>query len=318
MDKKIFGFFLLFSLVLFLGCIGGGEKPSSEEQVGIVNKGTLNATILINGKPGDSITLLSSQSAQIGLTLKNSGLRTLGNVTGMLLGCLESDLDNPGDIEPKSAQYLSWTVTAPLLGTSEIIKCPTSIRICFDYDSSSYTELVFIPEDYREAPPAPNAATASDFFAFSYNFGVIRVLKSGLNEIVGQISIKNVGPGWVDYIRYQGTNLQIYTVKKLTIDISDIDGVEIVRYGELSQDKLIENGWLDDNKKVLTITEENAGNYLYFLKMIQGKELVPRIVLNITNPELFQDSVNVYTMDVDVEHGYCIDMATINTEMRGR
>jgi len=41
-------------------------------------------------------------------------------------------------------------------------------------------------------------------------------------------------------------------------------------------------------------------------------------VLNVKNPDAFQDGLNVYTLNSEADYGYCVDVATINVELRGR
>ncbi|MCD6546974.1 MAG: hypothetical protein J7K22_00250 [Nanoarchaeota archaeon] len=321
MDKKIFAFFLLFSLVLFLGCIGGNKEKKTEE----VSTGTLNATILINGKETNNLVLVSGQSAQIGLRLKNVGSRDIFNATGFLIGCLESEETDKYDIAPNGEQFFSWTVRAPVLGTSEIIKCPTTIRICFDSVSKGYTELIFIPETYNDVIPAPNYYSSGDFLKFTYNAGAMRVICNktngecnvadpSINNMVIAVYTRNIGPGWVDYRKYSN-GLAINTLKKLSFNLSG-DNVEIIKFGELSKEQL--DNWLSDDGKYLEIKASEAGDYKYLLKLVQGKELYSRIVLNVKNPDAFQDGLNVYTLNSEADYGYCVDVATINVELRGR
>ncbi|MCD6575541.1 MAG: hypothetical protein J7K73_00065 [Nanoarchaeota archaeon] len=312
MNKKaLLAFSLLFLLALTFGCIGGKKEEGSGEQ----GVGTLNATILVNGVKTNTLNLVSNQNAQIGIKIKNTGVNPIENVTGRILGCLEAEDAYVDEILPNNQRYMSWDVRAPEMGEGERINCPTTIRICFDYNSKGYTDLVFIPGDYNDVPPSPSRYVSSDFLDIAYNFGVDRVIPdSDENTLSGQIIIKNVGPGWVDYINYSN-NLSLNTIRKINITLIG-DNIEITKFGGLSKSEL--GDWLSDDGKSLVITSDNVGEYKYLLKLIQGKELFLKMNIEPTNPAAFQESTKIYQLRTEINHGYCIDIATLDTTLRGR
>ena len=312
MDRRLFVFFLLFLLVLSFGCTGGSkEKPHQQ------NTGSLNATVLVNGIQSDTLSLVSNQNAQIGVNLKNNGVRTLFNVTGRLLGCLEANDSNISEILPNTKNYLSWDVKAPEMGEGETMNCPTTIRICFNYTSKGYTDIVFVPENYNDIPPASSSTSSSDYFNFNYKFGVNRVINnSNDNTFSGEIYLKNIGPGWVDYVNYSN-GLSMNMLRSINLTLIG-DNLEIVKFGGLNQSTLQSNGWLRNNNKTLNINSSNVDSYGYLIKLIQGKELFDKMTLNVTNSHAFQDSTYIAGLKTEVNHGYCIDVATLNTQLSGR
>ena len=311
MDRKaLFAFFLLFLLVLTFGCIGETKEEKKN------NPGILNATILINGIESNKIDLVSYQNAQVGVKIINHGTEKITNVTGRLLGCLDTNDARVDEILPNTQKYMSWSVKAPELGQGEKINCPTTIRLCFDYTSKGYTDLVFLPENYADVPPVGSSTSAGDFLKFDYAFGTNRVTNEGNNEFSGNIYLRNVGPGWVDYATYSD-GLAMNTIKNITITIIG-DNIEIIKFGDLNQSTLNNNGWLSDDNKNITISTDNIGNYKYLLKLVQGKELFFKMSMNVTNPSEFQDSTKIYNLKTEANYGYCIDIATIDTTLKGR
>ena len=312
MDKKLFIFFLLFFLVLSFGCTGGSKEKAKQQ-----NTGSLNATVLVNGVKSNTLSLVSEQNAQIGVNLKNNGVRPLFNVTGRLLGCLTSKDSSVAEILPNTKNYLSWGIKAPTMGEGESITCPTTIRICFDYISKGYTDIVFVPENYSDVPPSPSSTTSSDYFNFNYKFGVNRVINGGNdNTFSGEIYLKNTGSGWVDYVNYtDGLNINMLRSINLTL-IGD--NLEIVKFGGLNQSTLKNNGWLRNNNKTLYIDSNNVSSYGYLIKLIQGKELFDKMTLNVTDSNVFQHSTYIAGLRTEVNHGYCVDVATIDTHLNGR
>lgn len=311
MDKKIlFAFSLLFLLALTFGCIGGSKEKEKS------NLGSINATILINGVESNKMNLVSNQNAQVGVKISNYGTGTIKNVTGKLLGCIGTKDAHADEILPNTQKYISWSVKAPELGQGESINCPTTIRLCFDYTSKGYINLIFLPENYTEAPPVASSTSSGDFLKFSYAFGINRITNEGDNEFSGNIYLKNIGPGWVDYATYSN-GLAMNTIKNMTITIQG-DNIEIIKFGSLNQSTLHKKGWLTSDNKNLTISAKDIGNYKYLLKLIQGKELFLKLSMNVTNPTSFQDSTKIYNLRTEANYGYCIDIATIDTTLRGR
>lgn len=310
----------MFSLIFILGCNfpGGGGGSNVSAATGEVSKGTFNASILVNGMGTSTMSLLSEQSAQIGLQIKNIGSSDLKDVKALLIGCIEGkpNKDNITVMYPNTADYLSWTVQAPPLSQSEVINCPLTIRICYDKNSSGYTELKFIPDQYTEAPEPANSFSDSDVLSISFNFPVIRVLNTSANDITGSLTITNIGPGWVDYSNYSVyPNLSINTIKSLTINLS-ANKVAITKLRDISGSDL--SKWLSNGGKLLTLTTKNAGSDISLLKLVQGKELYLPLRLNVTNASIYQSAPKTELLDVTIEHGYCLDIATIQTTLRGR
>ena len=313
MNKKIlFAFSLLFLLALSLGCIGGNKNSNNNAQA---TSGTLNATILINGVQRNNMVLVSEQNAQIGLKLKNNGNEPIENVTGRVLGCLNSSDAFTEEVLPHTQKYLSWDVKAPELGEGEKINCPTTIRICFDYTTKGYTDLVFVPEDYNEAPPSPSHTVSGDYLGINYKFGVARVMKQGDNEMNGEITINNIGDGWVDYINYTN-GMSLNTLRKVNITLIG-DNIAISKFGGLDQSEL--SNWLSNDKKTLILTADNTKEgYSYLTKLVQGKSLFLKLNINVTNPDSFQDGTKIYQLRTEINYGYCIDIATLDTTLSGR
>ena len=309
MNKNFFYFLLIFSLILILGCIDGGQQqqPTSNETVGQFSKGTFSAKVIVNGQSTNMMTLLSQQSAQIGLQIQNVGGSDIKNVKAILVGCVEGTVHkDKANITAGSQDFFSWTVTAPPLSQSELINCPTTIRVCYDRISRGYTELKFIPDAYLDAPEPPNSFSDSDVLATTFNIGVTRVLNNSPNDFSGTITISNIGPGWVDYVSYTD-GLSINTLRKLTINVSSSNVVIT---------KLRDTPGNYGSSFVLDAT--TAGSNISLLKLVQGNELYLPIRLNVTNSNPYQSAPITETLNVEIDHGYCLDLATIQVTLRGR
>ena len=307
----IFVFFLMFLVAFSMGCIGGENK-----QKNVTN--SLNTQVLVNGIQTDKIHLVSGQSVQIGVKIKNEGNSKIENLTGRVLGCLSSGdrLPQKQELTPNSEVYLSWDIKAPQMGEGETINCPTTIRICFETETKGYTDLVFLPEDYSEEPPVAHKESFSDFLKFDYNFGVMRVIDSteeGKNTFSGNIYLTNVGNGWVDYISYKN-NLNLNVLKELNVTLVG-DNIKFTSFGGV---KNIPNNWISNNGKTLVITPSNVGDYSYILRLIQGKELFEKVGFETTDSGKFQDSTHIYQLKTSAKYGYCIDVATLDTTLSGR
>jgi len=62
----------------------------------------------------------------------------------------------------------------------------------------------------------------------------------------------------------------------------------------------------------------SAGTSISLLKLVQGNELYLPIRLNVTNAAAFQTAPITETLNVEIDHGYCLDLATIQVSLRGR
>jgi hypothetical protein len=308
----------LFSLIFILGCIGSGQPTSTvNASSGEVSKGTFSAALLVNGKGTDTLTLLSEQSAQIGLQIQNKGGSDINNVKASLIGCINGvpTKDTNALMSPNSQDYFSWTVQAPTLSQSEIINCPLTIRICYDTTAQGYTDLNFIPDTYTGIPETPGTFSSSAVLGLTFDFPVIRVLTDGSNNVTGSLTITNIGPGWIDYSSYIN-NLTIYTLRSLAINIT-ADKVKITKLRDLSESEL-KSGWVSNSGRTLNITTANAGDQISLLKLIQGNSLYLPIRLTVTDSSIYQSAPKTETLNVFVAHGYCLDLATIQTSLRGR
>jgi len=317
----------LFSLVFIFGCISGpSDQTNVNESTGEVAKGTFSANILVNGKGTDTISLLSQQSAQIGLQIRNSGDSELKNVKALVVGCIDgvATKNNASIITVGGQDYFSWTVTAPSLSQSEVINCPITIRVCYDKVSKGYTELKFIPEQYTEAPEPPTSYSDSDVLSLSFNFPVIRVLcnttgstcnvNPNANEISGSLTITNIGPGWIDYTNYSTSEgLAINTIRGLRINVT-ADKVKIIKLRDVSGLR----GWLSNEDRTLNLTTSKAGTEISLLRLVQGKDLYLPIRLNVTDSLIYQSEPKTETLNVEVDHGYCVDLAQLSATLRGR
>jgi len=318
LNKNFFYFLLIFSLILILGCIGGGQQQATpNETSGQFSKGTFSAKVIVNGQTTNTMTLLSQQSAQIGLQIQNVGGSDLKNVKAILVGCAEGVVHkDKANITAGAQDFFSWTVTAQSLSQSEIINCPTTIRVCYDRISRGYTELKFIPEDYLDVPEPPNSFSDSDVLATTFNIGVTRVLTNISNDFSSTITISNIGQGWVDYANYTGS-LSLNTLRKLTINISS-PNVVITKL----RDALVPVRNITEisgsNWTAVVLNASTAGPDISLLKLVQGNELYLPIRLNVTNANPYQSAPITETLNVEIDHGYCLDLATIQVTLRGR
>jgi hypothetical protein len=318
MDKSLFVFLVPISLILVLGCIfPSGPSTTVDTATGEFSKGTFGGVLLVNGQGTETVSLLSEQSAQIGLRLRNVGSGEVENINALLVGCLEGQAvrSSTEQLLGGSEDVFSWSVQAPPLSSGEVISCPVFIRVCYDKVSRGTTELRFVPEGYTDIIEPASQFSDSDVLGINFNFGAIRVLSSGRNEVSGAITITNIGAGFVDYTAYPaGSNLAINTLRGVTMNLT-APGVEIVRIRDVTQDKLP----LSSDARTLELTASGASiDTLSLLRLIQGREDFLQVRLNVTDPERYQEGPMTETLDVEVDHGYCIDVATLQATLRGR
>ena len=105
-------------------------------------------------------------------------------------------------------------------------------------------------------------------------------------------------------------------MKQIKLQIVETPGIEFQKYGELDSTDMVD--FLSGGNKIFTINASNASDFIYMLRMVQGREINSRVVLNVVSPDAFQKGVEVGTFETEIEHGYCMDIATINTVLRGR
>jgi len=321
--KNLFIFLLIFLAFVF-GCVGGPAETKATTEVAT---GPINGTVLLNGNPGNVLNLVSGQIAEISLDMRNVGVTEMKNIEARLIGCLPAregseEIAKEESLSPNERTFLSWSVQALELGQSEIINCQDILRVCYDTESKGIREIKFLPEAWTGEQEVAHSSTTSDVLDFKYSIGTFRVLKSGENILSGTIKIENVGPGWVDYmnrsrlLRDGKPALKMNHLKSLNITISG-EGVKFISISDLKGNDL--TPYLTNNGRTIYLSIDQIDeNYDYLLKLIQGKELYLKFQLEVTDPDLFQDSPITRTLSIEADHGYCIDVATITVKMRGR
>ncbi len=313
MKKKLVCFFLFFFfIVLTMGCIGNGENDVEKREKELIT------TILINGRESNSLEFVSGQSAEIGLNVKNFGTEPIENVTVRMIGCLDDEAINnqSSEILPNIEHYFNWRVEAIDMGRGERIDCSSFLRVCFDYNTLSKSDVIVIPEDHG-TPQSPYSITTGDYLDVIYNIGVTRFIRNRKNEIVGNIIIRKMGPGSVDYPEYID-NPSRNILREIKIEIRDIDGAVIEDYGELKGERL-EPIRESDTNLIINYQNDVVRNNLYLLRLIGGNELRSRIVISIPEEysDLYQDRMNIGSIELDINYGYCIDTTPIYVTMRG-
>lgn len=321
MDTKFFFFFLFFLLILTIGCIDFADRIRTSEDE--IVKGGISAELLINGVPtGDSLNLISEQKVTMILKLKNVGERPIENVNAVIFGLFESEEEefegitlNPGEI-----YYLTWDMEAEKVRRGENLRGPTIFQVCFEQTAESYIQIITIPEDYRDTIPTPHSHTSSDYLNIRYRLNPTKIIEdSKQNIIYGDITVTNKGFGDIDYLDYTG-NLSINILKEVRINTSRMgdkfQNTDIVNYAWRNREQL--QPYLENNNLIINNEEIKSVDEFQFLRLIRGRELNSRIMLNVTDPENFQDTIEVGIIDIEIDHGYCIRIATINTVISGR
>ncbi len=317
MIKKIFYFFLFFFLiVLAMGCIGNGNGETTEHAVN-----GLSPTILIGGVESNRIELVTGQRTELGLNLKNLGEREIENVNSKLIGCLEVETEFDNDTEeipPGTEYYFNWRVKPMDLGRGERINCDSFFRICFDYTTESYSDVIAIPEGYG-VPPSPFSTTTGEYLNVLYNIEPTRIIDGEENRIVGEIIIRNVGTGAIDYVDYID-NPSRNILRTIEIELEGLEGAKIVRLGG----DPIENIEDDDGIQILEdgtkiIIDYNGLDNVHLLRTIRGHEIRNRIEIKIPEDYSceYQESLNIGELRLRVNNGYCIDTSPISVTMRG-
>lgn len=302
MDKKFFCFFLFFFfIVLTMGCIdiGNGEEVEEKEMIG-----EISSTILIDGVERNTLDLISGQGAEIGLNIKNHGTKSIENVTIRMVGYLKEDYSNneTDEIFPNTEYYFNWGVIAPELGSGERISSPVFFRVCFDSNTVSYSDVITIPEGHG-SPPTPYSTTSSDYLTVLYNIPPTRIISGRENRIVGEIIIRNIGSGSIDYEIYRD-GLTRNTLRDITVELKGLPGAEIARYsGREIGDTIVS---LDSRDEDINL-----------LRLIRGHELRARIEITIPDLDEYQRTTQIGGLELDINHGYCIDTPSITLNLRG-
>ena len=314
MKKNLFYFFfILFFIVLSLGCIETDEKEDEE----IVTDG-ISSSILINGVQSRNIDLISEQRAEVGVRVKNFGDKPIENVTVKLIGYLniENHISNETDrIFPNTEHYFNWLISAPRMRVGERISTMAYFRICFDYDTISYSDVITIPEAYG-APPTPYTVTESDYLDVLYNIPATRMIEGKEdNRIVGEIIIRNIGEGDVDYPVYID-NPSRNILRTIEVNVIGLENATIGRFGGERISSLEEDGGVEiinDTKLIISHTTDKA----HLLRVIRGQELRTRIEITIPDSEEYQKTTTIGGLEIDINHGYCINTPTISMNLRG-
>jgi hypothetical protein len=222
-----------------MGCTGGGNGNLSEQTASAkFSKGIFNSTIKINGAEKTAITLGSKQPAEIGLVVKNEGPNDVSNMTFRAIGCV--DYDNPINgivnrtlLAKGVTDYISWSVRAPELGTSESFSCPLIIRTCFNEISKGYFEIDVLPENYTNVPGTANSYYQSGLFKTASDFGVLRIINGSSNIYYGTLRLNNSGSGWIDYINQSPeSNLGADKIRSIKMDITGNTGIDFYKIGD--------------------------------------------------------------------------------------
>jgi|GEM_PF-2802134 len=310
MKKFLFLFFISSLIILILGC----SQPQTQESI---NMNELNATVIINGKETNSIELIPYQNAEVGVKITNNGKYEMKNVSLKLISGVKNTPKKTNEIimVPGQTMYFSWSISGISLSSNERITIPASIKVCFDYISKGYSDIVFIPESYTDIPPSSSGNFASDYLSITHDFGVNRIIPNGINEIRGKIILKNIGKGNIDYPDYSSDYNKGMTINKLRsikINLTAPDA-KIVEFNGNSN---LEN-WTKNPGWSLEINKSNEGEFSRTLTLLQANELSLPITINITDTNKYQEQriERIYT---EIEHGYCINTANFNIIMKGQ
>ncbi len=233
-------FFIIGLLLISFGCVKN-NKQDSAKAVTENNVGIISYTYSLNGKNSTSITLLKGEQAELGTKLTNMGKRDMKNVTLKLISCLDPLTENNyyNKLSPGETAYFSFTLLNDLSLGSQQIKCPSTVRVYFYYLTKSYTDIAVVGGEYSDEPPKLISYSDSDLLTIHYQLPqVFRVVEGSDKIIAGNLIIKNVGDGIVDYTEVGKTNeiseILIRTPKN--IELTSIGGfnVNLVKLGSSS------------------------------------------------------------------------------------
>lgn len=333
--KTFFTFLLLFSIILILGCIGGGSGDvGPQTSQADIQKGNINATLLINGKETTQTSLLGEQTTEIALKYRNAGTRTMNNLQSVVVGCLTPvsvNWDPGSDLGPGQEVYMSWTMQAPEMGQGERITCPVIIRTCYEQTSDGYTEIPVVNEDYRDEFASASTYVRSDVLNIFNDANTFRIInaKGNDNEMLGRIYVSNSGPGWVDYVTYPvGEGLAIYKLKEINLNLTGEGNLRFKSIAGIDASNLESKNWLTNEGKTFSLNAADTSadfdsdnvpeSYDYLLKMIGGKELSILYKIGANADDYTGDNELVFErMNYEVTSGYCTDVATVSVILSG-
>ena len=320
MKRKTFFLFLSLIFIVFsFGCVSNGGSQEEAEASYVVAKFPINGTILINGNPGSSASLVSGEPLEISLKFKNSGDQTMYDLTGISTGCLEEVSKSAAAdlLEPNAQQFFSWSFKALDLQSSSKISCPQALRLCYETEADGVVQIVLVPENWNSEFPIPSSTYTSDVLSLGFQLGAVRVLKEGDNNFTGKLIIMNVGPGWVDYANYSkygaradgSPALGINLLKNLTLKIATEDSGIVI--------KKVFDEPVNEKETVIDTTQIGKDKE-YLLRLIQGRELDIPIKFEVKDPSKYQSTPVIETLQIEIHHGYCIDVGSVDITMTGR
>jgi hypothetical protein len=334
MNKTFFFFLVLFFIIFTLGCgafnkTGGSLDASATSQI---SKGNLNSTILVNGKEKTSFDLLGEQTAIVVVNIKNIDTKEMRNLELRVYGLnVTPKLQTPVEVMyPDSTESFQWTVRAPKLGESERLTVPLIIRACYEQTVSGRTDIVVIPKDEEVGDFGTTFTDISGAVKLEFNTAPIALVGEGNSgHSRTDVYVRNVGAGWVDYFNYSKDNLSVSKLKEVNLQlITSSNALKIKTFNDFDATKLIVNG--DSSGKItqtITIKSsdtnfdlDNTGvekSYPYFLKLVNGKELNLRLGMEVLDGSDYEQTTSEL-LKVNATYGYCLDLATLNVNMRGR
>ena len=197
--KKIIFLLIFFVLFFSFGCVKNNNKQVSTQANKTV--GIIYYTYQLNGKKIDSMTLYKDEQGQVNIHLKNLGKYPMKDVNLRLISCISpySKNSNAKSILPGGLQYFDFVLFNNISLPGENIPCESTVRLYFDYHTSSYFDIGILNESFKGEPPAVSKNSDNELVSITYNLPSAFRLLGNNRYINGVIHIKNIGLGTVDY-----------------------------------------------------------------------------------------------------------------------
>ncbi len=265
-------FFIIVILLFSFGCMN--KKTNEVKESTTSTAGIISYQYSLNGKNSTVLRLYHGEQAEVSVKIKNMGQHSIENVTLKLISCLDPTSVSPNtdpqysEIMPNSEGYFSFTLYNDISLASQEIKCPSIVRVFFDYTTDSYHDIAIMNKNYSGAQPKSLSYSDNELLSVNYELpSAFRLIDSKI--ISGRVIIKNLGTGLVDYPNVGHTN----EIKEIDIRVpSDMKLIEIGGYKVSKMDvkleekngyrtyKIVSSKLTQDQRDVITRLAVGAGN----------------------------------------------------------
>ena len=313
--KKAIVVLILFILFFSFGCVKNKKEVSS-----VANKtmGIVYYTYQLNGKKANSMTLYKNEQGQVNIHLKNLGKYTMKDVNLRLISCIEpySKSSHSDSMLPGAVQYFNFVLYNNISLPGERIPCGSTIRLYFNYHTSSYCDIGILNENYNGEAPAVARNSDNELVSVEYNLPSAFKIIGNNRDISGVIHIKNVGLGTIDYYNVSKHAMNEISEIKITLP-KDLSLSSLGGYNDLEGNCNVESSVKkDENVYIINSTSLEPSCKGSLITMSVGAGNPGEIYLPITLK--YNGNVKDEELDriyVDVYYGYSYDLFKFNLNL---